>query len=1019
MLATAFFDGTIGIHSLQSTNESTAGSKAAAPSDGADIFDAPGFSRAGQQGTLSLKQPPKWLRRPVSSSFGFGGKLVTVSNLPSAQGKTQSSVAHIRKVVTETDLVERAVKLQEAMDGDSLQAFAEETAAAGGEAWKALLSLFKANSRSELVTLLGFSKEEIAARVADAVENLKNSTTAKSPFEEDITPAAKPHESVVSFAEPESQEVPSDRSDAGDDAAVALEQTPSELSAGITSDTQQVDGESTTTAPSLFGDDIPGTPHHDFFNTVGVAQDNGESRAVLVPHMNYGLDSSVAATIGSGPSSVTSESTKNNGFRIYPSEESETDRLVTKALVLGDFESAVSLCLSCDRFADAILLAVRGGPELLQRTQKAYFERRTTQLPNLRLFQSIITNDLGDIVQNADLQEWREIFVVLCTFASQEEFPTLAEQLGSRLEYQSTVAKASDDPDVEEEGSAYKKNAVLTYLASSRLERLVNIWAEEMIEEEQATVADDKSSSGSYYSAHAHALQTFVEKVTVFRSATHYQDAALENSTGSEPAQAYKLAPLYDRYFEYAEVLSTQGLVKEAVRFLKLTPVGYKGSSAGADLESERKKLLGAANSGPVASSSASTSKTTVPAAAPAAPAKQAYAGYTGYNVQPSVPQQQPAVYHAYETQSAASNVNNPYAPVSSQQQQPHYSSNPPAPSYTNPYNAHNSLTQPPHLRPQQAPSHPVASIPPPPRAANGTPSNTGAPPPPKRDPGGWNDAPTVASRPPSRAPVALNLNKPAAITSPFPNAAPSPAYSPQGSPYINQGSASLPPPPRPGSVNRGPVPPPPAGPPQGMRAQPGPPGGAYPRPPSTTGQPLPPSHLMSGAQGPPAHLPPQRQPTPSQYMPPPTRGPAPGQAPLSPAPGSQFGHLPPGQQSAPNPYNRATSPPGPSGPYGPSPSMGMGGPPHLQQQHQQPPPPPGPYAVPQGMQQQQRPPNSQPPPPSQGGGPPPPGGPARAPPRVAASKSQPPPPKYRAYIFISSFWTANAKATPIAHSRR
>jgi len=84
---------------------------------------------------------------------------------------------------------------------------------------------------------------------------------------------------------------------------------------------------------------------------------------------------------------------------------------------------------------------------------------------------------LGNIVQNADLQEWREIFVVLCTFASQEEFPTLAEQLSSRLEYQSTVAKTSDDPNVKEEGSAYKKNAMLTYLASSRLERLVDIGA--------------------------------------------------------------------------------------------------------------------------------------------------------------------------------------------------------------------------------------------------------------------------------------------------------------------------------------------------------------------------------------------------------------------------------------------------------------------------------------------------------------------------------------------------------------
>src|SRR5262245_2820961 len=104
---------------------------------------------------------------------------------------------------------------------------------------------------------------------------------------------------------------------------------------------------------------------------------------VVIPHHNYSLDSSVAATIGSGPSSVVSDSFKNNVFKIHPNDESETNRLVTKALLLGDFQSAVSLCLCLDRFADAILLAVKGGPELLQCTQKAYFEHRTTHLPYL------------------------------------------------------------------------------------------------------------------------------------------------------------------------------------------------------------------------------------------------------------------------------------------------------------------------------------------------------------------------------------------------------------------------------------------------------------------------------------------------------------------------------------------------------------------------------------------------------------------------------------------------------------
>lgn len=163
-----------------------------------------------------------------------------------------------------------------------------------------------------------------------------------------------------------------------------------------------------------------------------------------VPHTNYAVDSSVAATMGSRPSSVMSESMVNS-FSIYPLDESGTDRLVTKVLVLGDFESAVSLYLSSDRFSDAILLAVRGGPELLQRTQRAYFERRTMSLPYLHLFQSIVSNDLLDIVQNADLQKWQEIFFVLCTFASDDEFAGLPEQLGRRLEFEFTIASASED----------------------------------------------------------------------------------------------------------------------------------------------------------------------------------------------------------------------------------------------------------------------------------------------------------------------------------------------------------------------------------------------------------------------------------------------------------------------------------------------------------------------------------------------------------------------------------------------
>ena len=128
LLATTHFDGTVGIHSLQSTNESVEGSQGAAPTprpDGSDVFVVPGFSRTTQS-TLSLKQPPKWLRRPVSGSFGYGGNFVSVSNLPSAQGKNQSSSDRLRHLTTNPTIAERAKKLRVASDGRSLSTFAQE-----------------------------------------------------------------------------------------------------------------------------------------------------------------------------------------------------------------------------------------------------------------------------------------------------------------------------------------------------------------------------------------------------------------------------------------------------------------------------------------------------------------------------------------------------------------------------------------------------------------------------------------------------------------------------------------------------------------------------------------------------------------------------------------------------------------------------------------------------------------------------------------------------------------------------
>ena len=118
-----------------------------------------------------------------------------MENLPAATGRNQTSVVHLRKVVMEMGVVERARKLRSAKDSKSLDQFAKERAEEAGRGtsanntsnWKALMSLFHADSRDELVTLLGFSKEDIANKVSEAIERLKVTVVSSlTPEEEPV-----------------------------------------------------------------------------------------------------------------------------------------------------------------------------------------------------------------------------------------------------------------------------------------------------------------------------------------------------------------------------------------------------------------------------------------------------------------------------------------------------------------------------------------------------------------------------------------------------------------------------------------------------------------------------------------------------------------------------------------------------------------------------------------------------------------------------------------------------------------
>lgn len=67
------------------------------------------------------------------------------------------------------------------------------------------------------------------------------------------------------------------------------------------------------------------------------------------------------------------------------------DGLITQALLTGNFESAVDLCLHDNRMADAIILAIAGGQELLSRTQEKYFAKMRSKITRVYVCSSEVT----------------------------------------------------------------------------------------------------------------------------------------------------------------------------------------------------------------------------------------------------------------------------------------------------------------------------------------------------------------------------------------------------------------------------------------------------------------------------------------------------------------------------------------------------------------------------------------------------------------------------------------------------
>ncbi|XP_041691987.2 protein transport protein Sec31A isoform X3 [Coregonus clupeaformis] len=203
----------------------------------------------------------------------------------------------------------------------------------------------------------------------------------------------------------------------------------------------------------------------------------------------------------------------------------DADGLISQALLVGNFEGAVDLCLNDGRYAEAILLAISGGEELLQKTQQTYLDKQRNSIS--MLISSVVTQNWGDIVQSCELDNWKEALAALLTYAHPNEFAHLCDTLGSRLEGEGTEKRCLQ--------------ACLCYICSGNIEKLVECWA----------LQRDCSSPL--------VLEDLVEKVMVLRK-------SIERLRSSEVALQSPV--LADKLTHYAGLLASQGSLVTAMSYL-------------------------------------------------------------------------------------------------------------------------------------------------------------------------------------------------------------------------------------------------------------------------------------------------------------------------------------------------------------------------------------------------------------------------------------------------------------------
>ncbi|KAK9683033.1 hypothetical protein RND81_10G113900 [Saponaria officinalis] len=337
------------------------------------IYNIEACSRYGVAETDFASAPlraPKWYKRPVGVSFGFGGKLVSFhSKAPTAVSPGGASEVYIHTLVTEDSLVTRSSEFEAAIQNgerSSLKVLCEKKSQESEsnddrETWGFLKVMFEddGTARTNLLSHLGFkAPEEEPKAVQDDVSQQINS--------------------------------------------LGLEDN-------VANETAYVADKETTAFSFDNGED--------FFNNLPS------------PKADTPVSTSCNTFVGEAVPSEEQEHPECDGLE--ETDDPDFDDAVQRALVVGDYKGAVAQCLSANKMADALVIAHVGDVSLWESTRDQYL--KMSRSPYLKVVSAMVNHDLMSLVKSRPLKSWKETLALLCSFAQGEEWTVLCDTLASKL----------------------------------------------------------------------------------------------------------------------------------------------------------------------------------------------------------------------------------------------------------------------------------------------------------------------------------------------------------------------------------------------------------------------------------------------------------------------------------------------------------------------------------------------------------------------------------------------------------